>query len=217
MSEREERHFGIPKLHGPQDFVNWRLLAKFSMEADDYQLLWLTERPKNATATALRKWEELNAKAKRTIVCSLGAKPLARFNSLIGTGTAKLLWEELNKTYNISHSQAITNLQQYLKKLTYEEVEDWPKHLNCFHQILALLNTYGEPIDSDGRTKKLIRTFPPSLSPIFMTAEATKMDFETLVENVESDMSLRANHKGSSSNMPRPSASKAETPGGTRI
>lgn len=91
MSEREERQFRIPKLHGPQDFVNWRLIAKVSLEVDDYRLLGLTERPEDSGAAALRKWEEENSKAKRTIFCALECEPLARFNALIESGTAKSL------------------------------------------------------------------------------------------------------------------------------
>lgn len=117
----------------------------------------------------------------------------------------------------MSNAQAITNLQQDLEKLNYEDGDDWGKNLNRFHEILALLDTYGAPINSEERTKKIIRTFPPSLSPIAMTAEATNMNFETLVANVESEMSRRAKYKGTNSSAARPSASKAEaTTGGIR-
>lgn len=115
------------------------------------------------------------------------------------------------------NSQEIKNLQEDLEKLSYEDNEDWAKHLNRFRQICSLIDTYGASINAEEREKKLIRTFPPSLSPTAMKAKATKMDFETLVANVESGMSRRAKQKGSRSTAPRPSASKVETFGIGRI
>lgn len=95
MGKREGRQFRISKLHVPRDFMYWRLIAKFSIEADDYQPLELNQRSESASATNLRKWEEDNEKAKSKIVSALETEPLARLNLLIEKRSAKSLWQKL--------------------------------------------------------------------------------------------------------------------------
>lgn len=55
MEECKEHHFRIKKPYGPQNFVNQRLIEKGSLEADEYELLSLMERPKNASVIVFRK------------------------------------------------------------------------------------------------------------------------------------------------------------------
>lgn len=112
----------------------------------------------------MRGWPERNAKAKRFIVCSLGAEPLSRFDFLINDGTAEYLWKQISLVYTTSNVQAIINLSQKLESLQFNQIDYWTKHLDRFQKPLTQLASYGSAIEDAYKTFKLLRTLSDSFA-----------------------------------------------------
>lgn len=113
-------------------------------------LVGLTARPEDGTPAAkMRKWAEANAKARRIIVCSICADPLACFGGMLENFTAKELWHELGRTYSTSNAQAIINLEREFEELSFNDKGDWQKHMNSFHELTGKLAWHGAVLASD--------------------------------------------------------------------
>ena len=209
MSDRSGKFPGPPKLHGPDDFQNWRYVARVCIEDNDPLLVGLTERPPDGTpAATMRKWVEANAKARRVIVCALGTEPLARFGGMPDTCTAKELWDALENGFSVSNAQAILNTERDLEDLKFNDKDDWQKHMNAFHQLVGKLAALGSVLSAEDKKFKLMRTLPESLDPIAMIANSSQMDFDGMISSVQAELSRRrASSSRASSNPTAASAS----------
>lgn len=95
----------------------------------------------------------------------------------------------------MSNAQEIINLEQDLENVQYKDDGDWTKHLNKFNELLVQIASYSSPVNETDKTKKLMRTQPPSFAPLAMTAEGNNMSFDRVIANIEGGLSRRAKNK----------------------
>ena len=125
--------FKLSKLEKASDYIQWQRRVKAYVQKDDYSLICLTDQPADtANPDAIEAWEVKNAKAKSTIILTLGDAVMAKTRAIVDNDdrSAKELWEELRRLYTTSNLQVITNLSNRLNSLIFDETkETWDKFL----------------------------------------------------------------------------------------
>lgn len=183
----------LPKLTGADDFINWRRRVKAYLQQQDIDLLGLTDRPDAGSTTQNRRWLEFNVKAKSAITLTLSDGPLAQVSTIVDDDdkTAKDLWTELDKAYRMSNTQMVINIQRDLETMTFDRDEEWDKHIEKFHHLVAKLASYDSPLSAEDKVSKLLRTLPTRFAPIAMVAEASGVPFERVIASVKAEISRR--------------------------
>jgi len=107
--------------------------------------------------------------------------------------TALELWTELERIYTASNVQAIQNLKNLLDSLLYVDGKDWNAHVTKFLTITGELATFNAELSPTDQTSKLLRSLPPSFSPLAMVSDLTEIKFDKLVSAVQSEIARRSN------------------------
>lgn len=74
--------------------------------------------------------------------------------------TAKILWMKLDKNYRMSDTQMVINIKRELETTTFDKDEKWDKHVESFHNLIAKLFAYGQPVSTERKVSMLLRTLP---------------------------------------------------------
>jgi len=166
------------------------------LRREDPTLLGLQPHPGDGTnARQLSLWTAKATRAKSNIVLSLGDAAMSKARLFVDSDerTALELWTELERIYTASNAQAIQNLKNRLDALLYVDGKDWNAHVTKFLTIIGELATFDAELSPTDQTSKLLRSLPPSFSPLAMVSDLTEITFDKLVSAVQLEIARRSN------------------------
>lgn len=181
----------IDKLVTPQDFVQWRRRVKAVISRDDPTYLLFQDAPEEGTE-GYDSWVKANAQGKSTIILCLGDSALAKTRILVdGDANAKELWDELERIYTMSSTQAVANLQAKLESLSFKEGQSWESHISSFMSILDELAAQDQVMTESEKVTKILRTLPSSFDALAMASSLNENSFDQIVNAVQANIERR--------------------------
>lgn len=112
--------------------LQWHHSVKTVSLREDNGLLSLKAEP-GTEALHDDKWLISNAKSKSKIILCLGDSAIAKTRKLVdGNKTVLALWDELERIYKMSYTQAAANLQAKFESLSFKDNDEWDKHFSNF-------------------------------------------------------------------------------------
>lgn len=207
MSNDSNSVLRLPKLSKPDDYLRWKRQVYAYIRRDDPTLRCFNEAP-IGNQRQFATWNEANARAKSTIVLTIGDAVIAKVRILVDDDekTAKELWDELARIHTTSSTQTIANLQQRLDNLSFDETKKFDTHVSDFLSIVDELSSLDQTIQESEKVTKLIRSLPPSFDALAMATSVNALNFDELVIAVHANIERRKQFPAKSNNSSQPQA-----------
>lgn len=130
-----------------------------------------------------------NPKTKSIIILCLGDSALAKIRELVdGNGTAKELWDELERIYTMSSTQVIAKVQGKLEALSFKDGDDWDKQVSSFLSIIDELSAQDRVLSDAGKVTKILRTLLEYFDTFAMASSLNNNSFEQIVNAVQANV-----------------------------
>ena len=178
--------FGIKKvklLQCPSDFIQWKRSVTAVLNHDDPLCVWSEEEP-NVNSI---NWRKANMKANSIIILCLSGTARSMLSRMFDyvTMSAKTLWEEINKMFSISSTQAAANLIAKFYSLELKDGDYWDKHKASFMLVIDELANHDNVVSDTEKVKRLLRTLPASLESISVACSLGSNIFDEITAAVK--------------------------------
>lgn len=134
-------------------------------------------------------WKNKSAETKSNIILYLGDAALAKTRAIVDAGdkSSKELWDDLKLKFTTSRQQAITNLQNGLNTITFDEKKSLEESCLHVHGIIDELGAYDQTVMDAEEVLKLIRSLPKSFEPLSIVSNMSNMSFDQFFISVQAD------------------------------
>jgi len=106
-------------------------------------------------------------------------------------GSAKNVWEQLEKTYRKDNLQAKLNISGKLQTIKFDENTDIQDHLNALQKHFLEIARLNDTVSDQDKVAFLLRSLPPSFSNIASVSGATNQDYDGDTNMVKAELGLR--------------------------
>lgn len=86
--------------------------------------------------------------------------------------------------FTTSSQQSVTNIQNRLEKILFDEQKTWESHVLEFMAFIDEITSYGQEVSDTEKVTKIIRSLQQSFKPLDMVSTMTNMSLDDIVKAV---------------------------------